>query len=360
MRSKPYERSKPYPKANPDAGPWKHDLAPSVTSLASRISTSQPSLLSRISGGQGKELLPISKSGTSQGFPTPTSNGGKELLGPTRQKRLSRSVVENKAVADALGLGRRGREHVVGGRELLPANRGNNGLFSNGGTELQSSSTVPGGVAGPVSGFMRGVGGQEGVRIVGAAKGSVWVRVGNLAFGTTADDVMSAFSPAPILSAKSSPTSTPEIISVDLEFPSRAEAEIIVGQYNGIVADGNTLHVTILNPSLKERMGGIEQNSSSLSRRMGNGNGNGNGGLRAEAGVFIPRKEPDPAPRELVDEGITGKLYSDQILATQPKTGIITLADPTSSSSAARNRAEVWRTVQPTLTLAQRVGAARR
>ena len=93
-------------------------------------------------------------------------NSGRELLPPQRQAKGSKILEERpgernlarNGINAALGLGGGGsrrerllREHVVGGREKV---------------------------------------GAGGVSIFGAARGSLWVRVENLAQGTTAEDVM--------------------------------------------------------------------------------------------------------------------------------------------------------------------------
>lgn len=202
-------------------GSWKHDLhsAPS-SSLADRLSGSspgsgsgsgsRPSLLSRISGGQGKELLP-SGSGKSKlfGFGTqPPMNGNKanaglELLpsgvaaqtGPQRGGRMpkgfqaqpgQRSLVQNGFNA-ALGLedrNRRNRRPAQVSRELLGDDGRQNGMFG------QRREVDMGPV--PTSG---------GVSILGAGKTTVLVRVANLAYGTTAEDVAVSPRSSPFSSA---------------------------------------------------------------------------------------------------------------------------------------------------------------
>lgn len=90
-----------------------------------------------------------------------------------------------------------------------------------------------------------------------------------------ADD-QSAFAPLPITSATQTSPATHPSVTVDLEFPSRQDAEEVVSKYNGAVADGNTLKVVIVPPpqrGLAERMGGGIKGAS------GNGNGNALAGV---------------------------------------------------------------------------------
>lgn len=211
IQSKADTEQRPRDGRSADApGSWKHDLHPAAqsSSLADRLSgsssgrgssgSSRPSLLSRISGGQGKELLP-SGSGKSKlfGFGTQppvngnNANAGVELLpsgtaaaaaqtGPARGGRMprgfqaqpgQRSLVQNGFNA-ALGLDERNRRDKRGqgnqaSRELLRDDGRQSGVFG-------STSNSGGG----------------GVSILGAGKTTVLVRVANLAYGTTAEDVV--------------------------------------------------------------------------------------------------------------------------------------------------------------------------
>ncbi|WWC90929.1 uncharacterized protein L201_005867 [Kwoniella dendrophila CBS 6074] len=339
--NKPYQRpnSNPHRKANPDApGSWKHDMHESArqSSLASRISsttsassTSGPrsSLLNRISGGQGKELLPSSSASsniTLHGFdgPAPANinnhNAGIELLpsggsGGRRPKNTGRGV--NNQSKDqlnaALGIG---AQRV---RDVRPVVR-------------QQQIQQP----------------QHHVSIMGAAKGTTWVRVENLAVGTTADDVESAFAPLVIINAKTSPPTNPNTVTVDLELENRSDADGLIKQYHGVVADGNTLSVTIINQGLKSRIGSsVAAPSQPASQTQ------------------QPSQRSNNVGRELIASSSSGKLYSDTILASNPSSNIITLSDgstysPLPGTSAAAQRSEIWRRGGPSLV--DRMGASKR
>ncbi|WRT68184.1 uncharacterized protein IL334_005159 [Kwoniella shivajii] len=337
--TKPYQRPETYRKANPDApGSWKHDLHESARqSLAARISTSssaahaprQSSLLNRISGGQGKELLPVGSVNTRlHGFdgPAPTNptnpNAGLELLPASgrRPKNSGRGVdTQSKdQLTAALGIG---AQRV---RDVRPVVRN------------QPQTHYPK---------------QSQVSIMGAAKGTTWVRIENLAMGTTADDVVSAFAPLPVLDTKLTPPSNPNTVTVDLELESRSDAEGLIKQYHGVVADGNTLNVTIINQGLRSRIG----------------TGNYNGARRdvaapIEVDVPITTSRASAASRELLGPSSSGKLYSDTILASNPASSIMTLSDgstfvPSPEAAAAAQRSDAWRKGGPSL--ASRMGGGR-
>ena len=163
-------------KADPDAGAWKHDLHQNPRqSLASRLSTSssRPSLLNRMSGSQGKELFPTGSVPKLHGFDerppvNPMNpNSGLELLPGTRRRADGRpgSVVQpgQRSLLDA-ALGRGVRQQVVRPVTVQP----------------QHQQQQP-----------------QGVSIMGAARGTTWVRVEHLALGTTAEDVIVRSSNAP-------------------------------------------------------------------------------------------------------------------------------------------------------------------
>ncbi|WWC63061.1 uncharacterized protein I303_105660 [Kwoniella dejecticola CBS 10117] len=330
--AKPYQRPDPYRKGNPDApGSWKHDLHGAVNqSLASRIgkngssSSSSPSsrssLANRISGGQGKELLPTSNLSTRlHGFDGPppaninNANAGIELLpssGGRRPKNSGRGVNHQSKdqLNAALGIGaQRVRERPI--REQIQVDRP-----------------------------------QQHVSIMGAARGTTWVRVENLAVGTTAEDVESAFAPLVILNAKTTPPAKPNTVTVDLELENRADAEGLIKQYHGVVADGNTLSVTIVNQGLKSRMGILDPAAP------------------VPTSVQQPARSNNNVGRELLGSGSSGKLYSDTILAANPSSSIMTLSDgstfmPSTEAAAAAQRSDAWRRNAPSL--ADRMGGRR-
>ncbi|KAK8854963.1 hypothetical protein IAR55_003703 [Kwoniella newhampshirensis] len=342
--TKPYQRPETYRKANPDApGSWKHDLHETVkSSLASRISSSsattarapaRSSLAARISGGQGKELLPSSSTSGSvklHGFdgPLPANpnnlNAGVELLpsaGGGKTTRAPTRGVNNK------------------GRELLNAALGV-------GARVQQRREVRRAQPEPAPTQQQQV---QQVSIMGAAKGTTWVRVENLALGTTAEDVVSAFDPLPVLNAKLSSSSNSSVVSVDLELEQRSAAEDLIRQYHGVVADGNTLSVTIINTGLKSRLGGSNpllqsQNQSQSSR----------------SGPVVGAGTISAAGQELLGSSGSGKLYSDTVLSSNPNAAIVTLTDGSSStprSNQSRQRSDAWLIGGPSL--AQRLGKGR-
>jgi hypothetical protein len=125
---------------------------------------------------------------------------------------------------------------------------------------------------------------------MGAA--GVRVRVENLARGTTAEDVkvgnglaldpcsrQSAFAPTPVLSAALVSTRDTATTTVEVDVGDREAALGLLDQFDGVVADGKALRLTIV------RGGGDRGgNNGSAGRgegrnesRNGNGNGNGNG-----------------------------------------------------------------------------------
>ncbi|OCF41133.1 hypothetical protein I317_05047 [Kwoniella heveanensis CBS 569] len=356
--NKPYQRPDAHRKGNPDApGSWKHDMHESVKqSLASRLSSSssstskssssKPSLLSRMTGGAGKELLPSSNSGPSKtklhGFdgPVPANihnnpNAGVELLpsgavgGGRRPKKSGRGVntQSRDLVNAALGAGpQRFRE------PRRPADR----------ELLRQSQSQPQ---------------HSHVFIMGAARGTTWVRVENLAVGTSAEDVVSAFAPLNILDAKLTPPTNPNTVTVDLEVEQRSDAEGLIAQYHGVVADGNTLQVTIVNQGLKSRMGAGARGAHDA----------GHGGDRqspAYSSASGQRTSGSAAGQELLGGSSSGKLYSDTILASNPTSSIVTLSDGTSvavsdvSRNAAARRSDAWSAGAPNL--ASRIGAGGR
>ncbi|WVF72579.1 hypothetical protein IAT40_007396 [Kwoniella sp. CBS 6097] len=350
--NKPYQRPDAHRKGNPDApGSWKHDMHESVKkqSLASRLSgssspstsgSSRPSLLARMSGGVGKELLPTSGSSKTKlhGFdgPPPANinnpNAGVELLpsgGGRRPKNSGRGVnsQSRELVNAALGVGpQRFREPrsvsggKVAGRELIQPK-------------------------------------QSHVSIMGAARGTTWVRVENLAVGTSAEDVVSAFAPLNVLDAKLSPPTNPTTVTVDLEVEQRSDAEGLVNQYHGVVADGNTLQVTIINQGLKSRMGLVGASNTAANNSRPN---------QPNPAASAPARNDraSAAGQELLGGSSSRKLYSDTILASNPSSSVMTLSDGTTipfsdgSRNAAARRSDAWSAGAPNL--ASRIGAGGR
>lgn len=80
-----------------------------------------------------------------------------------------------------------------------------------------------------------------------------------------ADVNQSAFAPLPIINASISSTPSAELVSVDLELNTTAEANELISKYDGQIADGNKLSVTIIRQSLKDRMGSGQGQAQSQS-----------------------------------------------------------------------------------------------
>jgi len=110
----------------------------------------------------------------------------------------------------------------------------------------------------------------NGVSIMGASRAAVKIKVEHLAFGTTGEDVLvssgnylivgailmtgqSAFAPAPVNNAVV--TQTTPTVTVELEVQDQASAQELITQYDGAVADGNTLRLSLIKQTLAERMG---------------------------------------------------------------------------------------------------------
>lgn len=63
----------------------------------------------------------------------------------------------------------------------------------------------------------------------------------------------SAFAPAPVNNAVV--TQTTPTVTVELEVQDQASAQELITQYDGAVADGNTLRLSLIKQTLAERMG---------------------------------------------------------------------------------------------------------
>lgn len=232
-RAKPYTRNA---KGDPDSQ-WSHDLYDaSRTTLADRLSgasggssskarfgsaKSSSSLLDRLgSSSAGRELLPSSplvggsSSSKLHGFTSNaplSANAGKELL-PANGGKAARSARNSRPRGAAVDAGQR------------------NLVASSLGAALPSNQRRT----------------EASVSIFGAARSSsTWVRVERLAKGTTAEDVLSAFAPAPILNTRVLSRNTDRTATIELEIADRAAADALVGQYDGVFADGDRLRLSI-------------------------------------------------------------------------------------------------------------------
>ncbi|RSH81356.1 hypothetical protein EHS25_006887 [Saitozyma podzolica] len=418
----PSQRPEPHRKGNPDSpGAWKHDLHESVRqSLASRLAhshggSSSPgsrSLLSRLTDKRGQELLPEGGRGRGRGGGgddraaassklhgfgvtepvnrNSNTNAGLELLPSTSGSRTH-------GLGPGAGTGGSDVRSRIGDSRVVASGLSAAGLSGQSQQRTRQVRPLAGGEAfDSAHGHGAGVGSGAGtgVSIAGKARGSIWVRVENLAPETTPDDVVprltphpplshaiqsqtrtaqsqslcdtvpnppqhsptqtlipltsqSAFAPSPILSALLSPSQTQSqaragLVSIDLEFASRQPAEEIISQYHGVVADGNTLRVTMVRQSLGERMGsGLGGSGSGSGAGSGFGSRIGAGTSRSnghDRGTVAPRRSPG-GPVELIDAPSSGKLYSDSILTSGPGSSIITLAE---ESDYSRSRADSW------------------
>lgn len=75
----------------------------------------------------------------------------------------------------------------------------------------------------------------------------------------------SAFAPLPIQDASVTSSPSASLVSVDLELTSLADANELISKYDGQIADGNKLSVTIVRRSLNERMGSASALASASS-----------------------------------------------------------------------------------------------
>lgn len=282
--SKPYSRDASRPSTDSQ---WKHDLHNTVRgTLADRLGTTTRksgsgsnspggSLLDRLSGGAGKELLPANSSskGGKMHADTPSTstsaNAGRELL-PSKAARPVRS-------SRPRGAGRVDPSAHPLLAQSLGALSGDRR-----GTVARSPPSPP----------TPAVGGG-GVTIMGAA-GLTVVRVEHLARGTTADDVkvgwiiciwptntQSAFAPTPILSAKIVSGSRDATATVELEIADRASADALIAQYDGVAADGEILKLTVVRPRSPPARG-----------QSGRAGGGGGGGLSSR---IEPKARPVPS-----------------------------------------------------------------
>ncbi|ORX38707.1 hypothetical protein BD324DRAFT_650053 [Kockovaella imperatae] len=334
-RAKPYQRSSSdssVKRGNSD-GLWRHDLhqsgygSPSSSkSLLARMSSDKsngskpkPSLLDRISGGKGRELIPSSSKASS------TSSSEPKLFG------FGSNPVNVNSNPNA-GL------ELIPGSSATRRNNGGNGSQLNKGRLVQSGFDAALGTSQPRRQVVRPlIQERESVSILGAGRSTVLVRVENLAVGTTADDVVSAFASTPIENARVTSPSTSSTVTVELDVSTRAAADDLIQRYDGAVADGNALRVQIVKQSLVERMGGATSGGA------GTGLGpmrNGSSGARRNG-----------AGQELLGPTSGSKMYSDTILISDPSASIITLAQQQEQADRLNRaqRADAWSRGAPTL-----------
>ncbi|KAJ9116239.1 hypothetical protein QFC24_006830 [Naganishia onofrii] len=148
--------------------------------------------------------------------------------------------------------------------------------------------------------------------IKGAGNPQMKVVIEGLVQGTTAVDVEFAFKQhVNIIAAALVPSSNTTSVSAELTVENREVAQQMVDKFNGIIADGNPLKVWIIEPPAPAPI-------MSLKDRMRSGPGNA---MEVDDG-------PAQAPAELLPTGAVGKLYSDQILQTDPRASITTVEAP--------------------------------
>lgn len=99
--------------------------------------------------------------------------------------------------------------------------------------------------------------------IIGAAR-TVIVRVEQLVQGTTAEDVELSFAEYRISSAKLVSAQSSRTATVEVEVASRANAENMVSKYNGVLADGERLKLSIV-----EAGGGVVEPKVNINERIG-------------------------------------------------------------------------------------------
>ncbi|KAF8583834.1 hypothetical protein K439DRAFT_1634055 [Ramaria rubella] len=136
------------------------------------------------------------------------------------------------------------------------------------------------------------------------------VEVKGLVAGTTAEDVRAIFQTCgPILKARLSNTSTEQSPHVLLYYEKREHAQSAVSKFNGLPADGQKLSVVLSSQSLS-----------------------------VEERVYSDGKNVDI----LVSEQPSGKMYSDDIVASDPRAHVLvgdfTVDEPTNSGRVGRGR----------------------
>ncbi|KAJ9096005.1 hypothetical protein QFC21_005369 [Naganishia friedmannii] len=300
-RASPVSRDRPYDRPAP-AGPgdnvWKHDLYE-----GSRLSD-------RMQGGS--ELLPGNRSHGMRGFNEGAARqrnapvellGGQEVAqsGPARTRpngsRLFQNAMGNTPSRSAATVQKRNINDAP--VELLAP---------------ESKPTVrappPVAAARPVVQEQSASNASFGIK--GAGNPQMKVVIEGLVQGTTAVDVEFAFKQhVNIIAAALVPSSNTTSVSAELTVENREVAQQMVEKFNGIIADGNPLKVWIIEPPAPAPI-------MSLKDRMRSGPGNA---MDVDDG-------PAQSPTELLPTGAVGKLYSDQILQTDPRASITTVEAP--------------------------------
>ncbi|KAJ9111559.1 hypothetical protein QFC20_002532 [Naganishia adeliensis] len=258
---------------------WKHDKYEGST------------LAGRLQGGQ--ELLPGNRSSGMRGFeetgkpqhqrkePVELLGGGQNAsnAGPTRTRASGNRLFQN-----ALGNAPARPERCC--------------------SETQSSAPPPVVASRPAMQEPSASNASFGIK--GAGNPQMKVLIEGLVQGTTAVDVEFAFKQhVDIIAAALAPSTSTTSVSAELTVENREVAQQMVQKFNGIIADGNPLKVSIIEPppilSLKDRMKSKPGNAMDVD------------------------VAPEQPQADLLPSGTGSKMYSDEILQNDPRASIITV-----------------------------------
>ncbi|KAI5451471.1 hypothetical protein NCC49_001777 [Naganishia albida] len=293
--NRPYDRPAHFQhnRGNPD-DVWKHDKYEGST------------LAGRLQGAQ--ELLPGNRSSGMRGFaetgkpqqqrkePVELLGGGQTAssAGPTRNRgsgnRLFQNALGNAPARSSPPVSRRYVDDAP--IELLAP-------------EPKAASSAPA----PVASASRPVTQEQSAStasfgIKGAGNPQMKVLIEGLVQGTTAVDVEFAFKQhVDIIAAALAPSTSTTSVSAELTVENREVAQQMVQKFNGIIADGNPLKVSIIEPppmlSLKDRMKSKPGNAMDV--------------------------DVASEPVDLLPAATASKMYSDEILQNDPRASIITV-----------------------------------
>ncbi|GHJ87893.1 hypothetical protein NliqN6_4295 [Naganishia liquefaciens] len=298
---RPYDRPAPSGPRNNESSSdnvWKHDKYE-----GSRLSD-------RLQGGQ--ELLPSNRSQGMRGF---TETGKQQQQqqqrkGPVELLGGGQTVSSAGPVRPRAG-GNRLFQNAMGTAPTRPAGSVPRRNVNDAPVELLASEPKPSSAARaapPVVASRTPVQEQAPTNasfgIKGAANPQMKVLIEGLVQGTTAVDVEFAFKQhVDIIAAALAPSTSSTTVSAELTVENREVAQQMVQKFNGIIADGNPLKVSIVEPppvlSLKDRMRSKPGNAMDV--------------------------DDVPAKADLLASGPASKMYSDEILQSDPRASIITV-----------------------------------
>ena len=129
-----------------------------------------------------------------------------------------------------------------------------------------------------------------------------------------ADVYQAAFGLDLILSARpgSSSSSSASLVCIEVELAQQSDAEELVKQYDGVVADGNQLKVEVIRPALSNRLGGAAASGGAAGNDGRGGRGIERGGEpgdyrsqgrrdeREEGGMVVEGGDGGDGGRELM------------------------------------------------------------